>query len=75
MTCQLGVGIVPIHGQKLSPWVGTLRWVARNTEMRNDEILAWAFIQVGRFFHAGLVEGRRGDGVYQHEFQINSGEN
>ena len=34
------------HGQKLSPWVGTLGWVAKNTEVRGNEALAQS-MQVG----------------------------
>lgn len=45
---QLGAGIVPANGQTLSPWVGTLGWVARNLEAGSDD-------------SAGRVEGRRAD--------------
>lgn len=40
MGCQLGPGMVPIHGKELSPWAGALGRVAGNTEMRGDDLLA-----------------------------------
>lgn len=46
MMCQVGAGIMPIYGQKLSLWVGTLGWVARNTEVRIGKVLAQS-VQVG----------------------------
>ena len=46
MMCQLGAGIVPIHGQKLSPWTGTLGWVARNG--RSDDMVTGSFLRGGR---------------------------
>ena len=46
MMRPLGAGIVPIYGQKLSPRVGTLGWVAKNTEVRGNEALAQS-MQVG----------------------------
>lgn len=36
MPYQLGAGIVSTHGQKLSPWVGSLGWVAGDGETRSD---------------------------------------
>ena len=57
MTHQLGAGFVFIHGQKPSPWVGTLGWVAANTETRSDGMLARSFLCVGR------IGGRRTNGV------------
>lgn len=38
MTCPLGAGTVSMHGQKLSPWTGTLGWVVGNVEMRGDDM-------------------------------------
>lgn len=46
MTCELAAGVVLVQGQKLSPWAGTLEWVARNTEMGSDSLEAgyrWGF--------------------------------
>lgn len=44
MVSKLGAAIASIHGQKLSPCVGTHGWVARNRERRSDDILAQSFL-------------------------------
>lgn len=60
MNCQLGAGMVSIHGQKLSPWAGTLGWVAENREMSDkcDDLLAGVFFKRrGVSVAVGLGEG------------------
>lgn len=41
-----------IHGEKLSPWEGTLRWAAANWEMRSNYMLG----KEGRFVN-GVSKG------------------
>lgn len=55
MNCQLGAGMVSIHGQKLSPWAGTLGWVAGNREMSDicDDLLAGFFFKVSLVVRLG----------------------
>lgn len=48
MLSQLGPGIMLIHDQKLSSWVGTLGWVTGNGEARCDDMLAWSFLQADK---------------------------
>lgn len=67
MTCQLEAGIVPIHGQKLGPWAGTLGRIAENLETGSDDMLGWSFLQGnGGVFSVGVRLGEEGQtGVSQ----------
>lgn len=61
MMCELAARIASIAGQKLSPWVGTLGWVARNEKRRSDGMLAQMFSkQMGSFLCAGRIEEKDG---------------
>jgi hypothetical protein len=45
MTFQLGAGIVPNYNEKLSPWAGTLGWVAGNMRARGvADLSAMSFL-------------------------------
>lgn len=55
MTCRLRAGIVPIYDQMLSLYTGSLRWVARNTKARGEDVSVRSFLCV-----VGLREGQMG---------------
>lgn len=57
MTCELCVGMMPIQGKKLSPWVGTHGWIVADSETWRDDILAQNFLLQGRIW------GTRANGV------------
>lgn len=38
ITCKPGSGTVPTYGQKMSPWEGTLEWVARTEKATGDNL-------------------------------------
>jgi hypothetical protein len=62
--CQLGAGMVPIHGQKLSPWAALLGGLSET----GDEEWWQAGVfskQMGDFLCLGGVGGRRADRVSQ----------
>lgn len=44
MTCWLGADAVPIYDQMLSLYTGTLRWVARNTKARGEDVSVRSFL-------------------------------
>jgi hypothetical protein len=60
MTCQLGAGMVPIHGPKLNPCTGTLEWVVGNGETRSDNMLAWSFLRGVKNSLSGRGWGKEG---------------
>lgn len=60
MTCQLGAGGMPIPGQNLSSWAGTRGWIARNTEVRSDDMLIPEFLFVGGDIFPANPAGREG---------------
>ena len=64
--CSWRAETVLIHEWKLSPWAGTLGWVGRYIETRNDDEVAWGFLQAcGGVFSLQCGWGKREDGVSQ----------
>lgn len=58
---QPGVRTVPTHGQKLTPWPGTLGCVAGNSETGIDDMLAWSSSKgVEEFSLCGQGWGKEG---------------
>jgi hypothetical protein len=74
MTHQLGAGFVFIHGQKPSPWVCTLGWVAGNWETGSDDVSPeFSLSRQESFLSVGGVGGRMAEEVSQFVQGMNRG--